>query len=217
MDLTNQRRMAASILKCGLGRVRMDPTKMEDISEAVTRQDVRKLIASGLIKARKRGGTSRVRALYRAAQRRKGRSRGPGHRKGGASARFPRKNRWMTRIRPVRMRLRELRDQGALQRSAYRLLYRQAKGGMFHDRTHLETQLRLRGLLKAEPTSTRRREKRRRLRREAARSVIPPGRLEKARKRREGRKRGADRPPAEPPAKEGAQERAESGREDGGA
>ena len=58
MDLTNQRRMAAEILKCGENRVYMNPNNIEDISEAVTRGDIRRLIHEGIIKARQVKGIS---------------------------------------------------------------------------------------------------------------------------------------------------------------
>ncbi|MEM2869377.1 MAG: 50S ribosomal protein L19e [Thermoplasmata archaeon] len=217
MDLFNQKRIAADILKCGLGRVRLDPTRLEDISEAVTREDIRRLIASGAIKARKKLGTSRVRARYRAAQRKKGRRRGHGHRKGGANARYPRKQRWIDRIRPIRRRLRELRDKGFIDSSSYRTLYRQAKGGMFHNRAHLETQLRLRGLLKTELPVSKKHETRRRRRREAARSVILPSKLEKVNKK-EKAKRVEEGPgkmpePAGAPEVSPADEGSEKGKE----
>ncbi len=179
MDISNQKRMAADILKCGHHRVMMDPNRLEDISEAVTRKDVRKLISSGAIIKKQKKGISRSRTLYRAAQKAKGRRRGSAHRRGGTNARFNRKLRWMLRIRPIRVRLRELRADGTIDKTMYRVLYLQAKGGIFHNRSHLDTQLRLRGVLKTElrPT-TKRAEERRRLRREKARSVIMPSRLE---------------------------------------
>ena len=190
MDISNQKRMAAQVLDCGLNRVRMNPNRLEDISEAVTRKDIRKLVASGAIFARKRTGQSHARGLLRAAQKKKGRRRGPAHRRGGTNARFNTKLRWMMSIRPIRIRLRELRDGGTIDRTTYRKLYLQAKGGMFHNRSHLDTQLRLRGIIKTEakPT-TKRAEERRRRRREIARSVIMPSKLQKGdRKLRKGRK-----------------------------
>lgn len=188
MDVSNQKRMAAEVLGCGLNRVKMKPNRMEDISEAVTRKDIRKLVHSGAIFARQATGQSRNIALLRAAQKRKGRRRGPAHRRGGTNARFNTKLRWMMRIRPIRMHLRELRDGVALDRTTYRKLYMQAKGGMFHNKSHLDTQLRLRGIIKTEAKpSTKRAEERRRLRREAARSIISPGKLKKG-DRKPGRK-----------------------------
>jgi large subunit ribosomal protein L19e len=192
MDISNQKRMAANILKCGHHRVMMDPNRLEDISEAVTRKDVRKLISSGAIIKKQKKGISRSRILYRAAQKKKGRRRGSAHRRGGTNARFNRKLRWMLRIRPIRIRLRELRADGTIDRTLYRALYLQAKGGMFHNRSHLDTQLRLRGVLKTElKPSTKRAEERRKLRRETARSVIMPSRLEKGSKKLRKRSKNA--------------------------
>ncbi len=209
MDISNQKRMAAQVLDCGLNRVRMNPLRLEDISEAVTRKDIRKLVASGAIFARQRTGQSRGLALMRAAQKKKGRRRGPAHRRGGTTARFNTKLRWMMSIRPIRIRLRELRNAGTIDKTVYRKLYLQAKGGMFHNRSHLDTQLRLRGIIKTEAgPSTKRAEERRRLRREAARSIIMPSSLHKGdRKLRRTRKtkkakpaKKAVAPPAVAPA-----------------
>jgi large subunit ribosomal protein L19e len=189
MDISNQKRMASDLLACGKHRVFMDPNRLEDISEAVTRGDIRRLIASGAISAKQKKGQSRGRALFRAAQKKKGRRRGSAHRKGAGNARFPKKARWMARIRPIRAHLSELRDGGTIDRSVYRVLYRQAKGGIFHNRSHLDTQLRLRGLVKGELKPSRRAEERRKRRRDAARSIIPASRLAKVEPRKKkGRK-----------------------------
>ena len=201
MDISNQKRMASDLLKCGKHRVFMDPNRLEDISEAVTRGDVRRLSVSGAIRAKQKIGQSRGRALFRAAQKKKGRRRGSAHRKGAGNARFPKKERWMARIRPIREHLSELRDGGVIDRSVYRALYRQAKGGMFHNRSHLDTQLRLRGIVKGEPKPSRRAEGRRKRRRDAARSIIPASRLAKVevrkKKGKKAAKAGAPAPEAE--------------------
>jgi large subunit ribosomal protein L19e len=195
MDLANQKRMASEIMKCGKHRVWMDPNRLSDISEAVTRGDIRKLVVSGAIKLAPKAGMGRGRALIRKAQKAKGRRRGAAHRKGAKYARLGRKLRWIRRIRPIRARLSELRDTKAIERSVYRVLYRQAKGGMFHNRAHLDTQLKLRGILKElkiEAKQARRTEKRKKLRRAAARSIIKPSSLVKGPKkeRKEKRKPG---------------------------
>ena len=200
-DISNQKRMAADLLRCGLHRVNMDPNRLEDISEAVTRLDIRKLISSGAIRAKQKKGQSRGRGLFRAAQKKKGRRRGSAHRKGASNARFPKKERWMARIRPRRKHLSELRDNGTLERSVYRVLYRQAKGGMFHNRSHLDTQLRLRGIVKGELKPTKRAAERRKRRRDAARSIIQPSSLAKVEpKKKKGQKapKIAEAPPAAP-------------------
>lgn len=148
MDLSNQRRMAASILKCGQNRVWIDPNRLEDASDAITRADIRTLIDSGAIAARQKKGVSRGRAEHLRAQRAKGRRRGHGSRRGRKGARKPSKEIWLQAIRPVRKRLKELRDSGRIDRATYRDYYLKAKGGMFKSRPHLESHMKAEGVLK---------------------------------------------------------------------
>ena len=146
MNLKLQRRLAAHILKCGENRIWMDPDELETIAEAVTKEDVRGLIADGLIKRKPVKGTSRARARIRALQRAKGRRRGHGRRKGRKTARMPRKRKWIIRIRALRRRLKELKESGKLETRTYRLLYRKAKGGEFRSISHLESYIEAHGL-----------------------------------------------------------------------
>ncbi|MBU0685685.1 MAG: 50S ribosomal protein L19e [Thermoplasmatota archaeon] len=148
MDLKNQRRMASQLLKCGENRVWMDPNRAEDVSDAITRADVRTLIASGAVSSRQKKGVSRGRAEFQLAQRRKGRQRGHGSRRGRKGARKPSKERWMQTIRPIRRKLKELRDSGKIDTATYRKYYLKAKGGVFKSRPHLESHLKAEGILK---------------------------------------------------------------------
>ncbi len=150
MDLKNQRRMAADLLGCGANRVWIDPNRIEDVADAITRNDVRVMINAGAIKAMQKKGISSGRRKYLAGQKKKGRQRGPGSRKGAKYARTPRKREWIRKIRSIRVRLKELREQGVLDSMTYRKYYRQAKGGMFKSRAHLDTQLKIHGILKEE-------------------------------------------------------------------
>jgi large subunit ribosomal protein L19e len=145
--------MAAQILKCGKGRVWIDPDRISDVASAVTRSDVRRLITGGAIKKEPVKAVSRGRARHSDAQRAKGRQRGPGSRKGGSNARFPRKRRWIQLIRPIREELRGLRDDGTIDARTYREYYRRAKGGQFRSRDHVVTHLRMEGHLKKEAES----------------------------------------------------------------
>jgi large subunit ribosomal protein L19e len=146
-DLANQRRMAASLLKCGMNRVWIDPTNTEDLLDAVTREDVRRAIHLGLIRRRPKLGVSRVRARRHAEEVARGRHRGPGSRRGPPTARLGSKERWIRRIRPQRELLQDLRDKKRIPPHVYREFYRRAKGGMFRSRNHLLLNLRLAGVL----------------------------------------------------------------------
>jgi len=148
MDLKYQKRVAAELLKCGENRVWIDPNKAEDVADAITRADVRTLIASGTVAAKQRTGVSRGRANYRKAQKAKGRRSGQGSRKGKKHARKPSKEIWMQAIRPIRRRLKELRDDGRIDTGTYRKYYMQAKGGVFKNKSHLDSHLRSEGVIK---------------------------------------------------------------------
>ena len=148
MNLKNQRRMAAQILKCGENRVWMDPNRLEDVEDSITRADIRTLIASGTITKAQKKGISRGRARHVAAQKAKGRRKGQGSRKGTKNARKSSKSRWIQTIRPIRKRLKELRNEKKLPDGIYRDYYMKAKGGMFRSVSHLESHLKTEGHLK---------------------------------------------------------------------
>lgn len=148
MKLSTQRRLAAKILGIGVNRVWIDPTRIADVSTAITRDDIQHLIHDGVIKARPERGISRARARGRLKQRKKGRRRGVGSRRGTAKAREPKKAAWIKTVRPLRSMLRELRDKEMIDVREYRHLYRMIKGGSFRSKAHLQTYLKERGLLK---------------------------------------------------------------------
>ena len=125
LKLSFQKRLAADLLKCGVHRVKIDPKKVEEITEAITREDVKRLIKDGVIWKEQKKGVSRARV------RAKRRKKGPGSRKGGKYSRVSRKEQWMMRVRAQRRRLRELRDRGLITKAAYRRVYRMVKAGAF--------------------------------------------------------------------------------------
>ncbi len=146
MQITNQKKMAAQILKCGVNRVWVDPRYIDQVSGAVQKSDIRELIEEGLIRARSIQGTSRVRARKIGEQRAKGRRRGHGKRKGSARARLPKKNRWMRTIRSQRRTLKDMREDGTLEASSYRYYYRKAKGGSYRSIAHMKANMEIDGI-----------------------------------------------------------------------
>jgi large subunit ribosomal protein L19e len=139
MNLSVQKRIAADVMDCGVHRVWLDTDRAEEVSMAITREDIRKLVHRGLIKKKPEKSISRVRARKRTLQRKKGRRKGHGTRKGTVNARYSRKKRWMQRIRPLRRELKTMRDTRYIERDVYRRLYRMSKGGAFRSVSHLRT------------------------------------------------------------------------------
>lgn len=145
-NIASQRRMAADILKCGRTRIKVTPGK--DVEEALTREDVRNLIRKGLIKKIQKKGSSRAAARKTLAQKKKGRRKGMGSRKGKMGARAPKKKQWMISVKTLRRVIRDLRDSGRIERSDYRKLYRRVKGGMFRNKKHIMLYIKEHELLK---------------------------------------------------------------------
>jgi len=147
-DLRNQRRMAASLLKCGNGRVWMDNDRLEEIAKAVTKDDIRVLIKGEAIKSKQMHGISSGRKKYFKKQKEKGRRRGHGSRKGPKHARSPKKERWIRTIRPIRVYLKTLKEEKKIDSSTYRKYYDRAKGGEFKNKSHLKSHLISDGIIK---------------------------------------------------------------------
>ncbi len=118
------------------------------MSEAITREGVKKLIEDGSIKARPKQGISSYRSKKIAEQKSKGRRKGRGSIKGAKGARNPKKKAWMTTIRALRTDLKDMRDNREINRTTYRKLYRMAKGGAFRSKSYMKTYARDHDLLR---------------------------------------------------------------------
>ena len=146
MSLKSQRRLAAEIMKIGENRVWIDPERIDYVEAAITREEIKKLIHEKVVKSLPEKGISRARARVFAEKRKKGLRRGPGGKSGPARSKITKKQAWMSRIRPVRRRLRELKDSRAITESVYRKMYDMSESGVFESKADLERYLRTHNL-----------------------------------------------------------------------
>jgi len=137
-DLTLQKRLAGTVLKCSAKRVVFDPARLNDIKAAITKMDIKNLISDGVIREKAARGVSRVRARENAHQRSKGLRKGDGHHEGRATARNPSKLEWMGKVRAQRDFLKELKTKGILTQKNYQILYKKSKGGFFRSVRHIK-------------------------------------------------------------------------------
>ncbi|MBU1245599.1 MAG: 50S ribosomal protein L19e [Nanoarchaeota archaeon] len=138
MKVNNQKRIAADVLKCGVNRVWFDESRLDEIKEAITKADIRRLIGDKAIKAKPLQSTSRAHARKILEQKRKGRRKGSGKRKGKRTARLSDKVVWMIKVRLQRNFIKELRDKKLIAPGNYRILYRKVKGGFFRSKRHIK-------------------------------------------------------------------------------
>ena len=146
MQLNVQKRLAGHVSNCSPNRVKFNTQNLAEIKEAITKADIRRLIKQGLIVIEQKQGISRFRARKIITQRRKGRKKGMGSRKGASNVRHHRKQTWIYRIRLQRTVLHNLLERNVINREVYRELYSKATGGFFRSKHHIQLYIEERGL-----------------------------------------------------------------------
>ena len=141
VSLKLQKRLAASVLKCGKRKVWMDPSEINDIALANSRQSVRKLIKNGMIVKKHNLMHSRARVNLRHDAKARGNHTGYGKRRGTMNARIPEKLLWMRRIRVLRRLLRKYREAGKIDKHMYAHFYALAKGNRYKTKRVLIEQI----------------------------------------------------------------------------
>ena len=127
--LKTQRRLAAEILGIGENKILFDAGRLEDISKAITRQDIADLIKDKAIIKRITGKSARKKIE---------RNKGIGRTRVRVKAR---KKKYMAKIRKLRRYLSEIKDKKVITIVEYQKLRRLSKSGHFKTRRHLKEHL----------------------------------------------------------------------------
>ncbi|HLC36005.1 MAG TPA: 50S ribosomal protein L19e [archaeon] len=136
-------RMAAQIFDVGENKIWIDPEKVKQASEAMTKEDIRALIKERVIKKIPETSQSRGRINKMKEKRKKGRKKGKGKRKGTKKSRISKKGRHMIIVRAQRKKLSELRKSNPelFKKVNYQNVYKRVKQGFFKGKKYLEAYL----------------------------------------------------------------------------
>lgn len=138
VNLRAKKRLVSRIMGVGIHRVKFDSDHLDDIADAITRDNIRSLITANTIKIKPIVGTSRGRAQFKRTQKRK-RGVTQGSKSGTKKARLPRKEIHMTKVRALRYRLKVAKERKEVTNPEFWSLYKMIQGNTVRTSAHLRS------------------------------------------------------------------------------
>ena len=138
VNLKAKKRLAARVTGVGVHRIRFDTDHLDDIADAITRENIRSLITANTIKIKSFTGTSKGRAHDKKAQRNK-RGTTQGSKQGRKGARVGKKEVYVAKVRALRRLLKIAKDRKDLTNPEFWALYKKVGGNTVRNKAHLRT------------------------------------------------------------------------------
>jgi len=136
VNLKAKKRLAARVTGVGVHRIRFDTDHLDDIADAITRENIRSLITANTIKIKSFTGTSKGRAHDKKAQRNK-RGTTQGSKQGTKGARVGKKEVYVAKVRALRRLLKIAKDRKDLTNPEFWTLYKKVGGNTVRNKAHL--------------------------------------------------------------------------------
>ena len=136
VNLRAKKRLASRVIGVGVNRIKFHEEHLDDVADAITRQDVRSLVTAKTITVKPIKGTSRGRAQFKKAQRSK-RGTKPGSKHGKTGARVGKKEVYVAKIRALRYILRVAKDREDITNKEFWMLYKKIGGNTVRNKAHL--------------------------------------------------------------------------------
>ena len=138
VNLKTKRRLVSRILGVGANRVRFDSEHLDDVADAITRDNIRSLVTANVIEVKPIKGTSRGRSYFKKFQRHK-RGTKQGSKKGKRGARVGKKEVYVRKMRSMRHQLKVSKYRKEITNKDYWNLYRQVTGNQIRNLAHLRS------------------------------------------------------------------------------
>ena len=138
VNLKAKKRLASRVTGVGVHRIKFDADHLDDVADAITRENIRSLITANTIKIKSFTGTSKGRAHVKKAQRNK-RGTTQGSKKGRKGARVGKKEVYVAKVRSLRRLLKIAKDRKDLVNSEFWILYKKVGGNTVRNKAHLRT------------------------------------------------------------------------------
>jgi large subunit ribosomal protein L19e len=135
-NLKTQKRMAAEILNAGTNKVWFDPSRILEIKEAITKQDIIDLIKDKCIKKKPKKGQKRRTVKRKISRNVKGRRKGS-----GKIRRKIIRETYLNKIRKLRAYLKFLKKNKGIKNEKYRLAYNLIKAGFLKNKEEIKQYL----------------------------------------------------------------------------
>lgn len=126
MNLSKKKNLAAKVLGVGKGRVIFAKSRIGEIKEAITKQDIRDLMSTGAISIREIKGRRKAKSGSRRV--------GAGNLRKNVNKR---KRNYITMTRKLRSHIAYSRSQGKISEEAYTDLRKKIRNKFFKDKAHL--------------------------------------------------------------------------------
>ena len=138
VNLHTKKQLVSRITGVGVHRVRFDSEHLDDIADAITRDDIRSLITANTISIKPFKGTSRGRAQTKKNQKAK-RGTGQGSKKGRKGARVGKKTVYVNKVRALRYILKIAKDRKEITNNVFKIVYKKIGGNTIRNKSHLRT------------------------------------------------------------------------------
>lgn len=136
VNLKAKKRLAARVTGVGVHRIKFDTDHLDDIADAITRENIRSLITANTIRIKSFTGTSRGRAQEKKDQRNK-RGTTQGSKQGRKGARVGKKEVYVAKVRALRRLLKIAKDRKDLTNPEFWALYKKVGGNTVRNKAHL--------------------------------------------------------------------------------